>query len=48
MILLALALVGVGIWNLTVGMLAVGWACIGMAVLLAYHVLEKYARGDNW
>jgi len=47
MILLALALVGVGIWNLAAGMIAMGWACIGMAVLLGYHVLESYARGDR-
>ncbi len=48
MILLALALIGVGIWNLVAGVTVMGWVCIGMAVLLAYHVIEKYANGDHW
>lgn len=48
MILLALALIGIGVWNMFVGMTAVGWVCFGMATLLAYQIIEKYVRGDHW
>lgn len=48
MILIALALIGVGIWNLIVGMTVIGWICIGMAVLQGYFLFERYVHGDNW
>lgn len=41
-----MALVAVGVWNFLVGVPVVGWGCIGMAVLLAYHIAEKYWAGD--
>jgi len=47
MILLALALAGVGIWNLMVGASLIGWACSGMAILMAYVIIEKHAHGDR-
>jgi hypothetical protein len=46
MVLLALALIGVGVWNLLTGMTLVGWVCIGMALLLTYVTVEKYWAGD--
>jgi hypothetical protein len=46
LIFLALALIGIGVWNLIVGMTIIGWICIVMGLLQGYLVIEKNVHGD--
>lgn len=44
--LLALALVGIGIWNLVVGLQVWGWAMIALAFMVIVFSIEKVVHGD--
>ena len=45
LILIALALIGIGIWNLVLGMAVWGFALIALAVLTIVISIEKAYRG---
>lgn len=46
MLLLALALVGIGIWNLLAGLPVWGWALISLAFMVVVFSIEKAVHGD--